>query len=276
MSGGPSCVPCVQDRVRGLFGHLGSTRVSAPIAPDGVEAAITDVARGLVSFAEEVEDAFEQVVLWDVDLLTSDTDGFRRLVERGTPFARGKDGRLEVRRIVPLAPSREKTSLGIFEDQLGHRFVSGLANVERHPAGASLELILRPEAAVPGLRVMDKTGRKLADGEIQTAFSEQDLNEWFEQDVGALPLVNSADLRSVPLDRLLHVGDVVEGVDVDGRSFHGEVKRMRHIPSAERYEAMPDFDCLPDVRFEIAPRVAEIRRMQVRYGGIRLAQKWAR
>ena len=152
--------------------------------------------------------------------------------------------------------------------------MSGLANIPAHPEGAWLWVILRPGAAVPGLVVVDADGWVLHDGRINVGFTEDELDAWFQQDITALPLVAAEELRSVPLDRLLQIGDVVEGVQ-NGSLFRGTVRRIRHIPTGETFDEMPDFDSLPDLRLEISPRPAQVVQRRVRYGNIRLAQRWA-
>jgi hypothetical protein len=122
-----------------------------------------------------------------------------------------------------------------------------------------LEVVLRPDALYPTLRVLRPTGTPLeresefgwAANRVVAAdigvLGEGQLAEFFDQDeVDYLPTAPFGSFRHAPLTRFVGLGDVVEWVEhrSDGRpplSRAGEVVAIRQIGSHEPLDKVPDF-----------------------------------
>ena len=299
LTGGSSLIPAVQARVAATFPHLDEYRLLRYDAADrrGVESAITEVAKGLVDFGDRVatQSFFEQVALWDVDISIGGRRGFKRIVERGTPYRRNGDGTPSLGRRVPLDPMPgEGTSIGVYEDQLGPRFQFGLADLPPLPDGGELHIIMRPERLLPALRVVGPDGevviRDVRDSLDRSDWcgqadvmhmSEDQLTRYFAEDADYHPIAGYKRFESSPLVRRLRVGDLVEWCqDVDGAGpgrrlsrCRGEVVRIRDIESGEFVDEMTSWepaDYVFDLREEGR---AETFRMQGRNGSLRLSPR---
>lgn len=280
LTGGSSLSPCVQARLRRMFGHLDDYRFLAydAASTSDVESALTEIAKGLVSFGDQVggDGVFEQVVLWDVELALGPERERISVATRGEPFARSPDGEPELKRVVdiPAVPG-EGTSLGLYEDQLGERFVFGVAEVPPLPEGAQLEVHFRPTELVPRLRLLDRSGKPVHGedgnpawsrrtpivGDLLQGLSESELEDYFEQDEEYVKVVNYREFESSPLVRPLKVGDLVEWArDKDGSGpgrdlvrRRGELRQIRHIESGEYVEEMADY-CVRDYVFTVVEK----------------------
>jgi hypothetical protein len=299
MTGGSSLIPAVQAQVRAAFPHLDEYRLLRYDAADrrGVESAITEVAKGLVDFGDRIatQSFFEQVALWDVDISIGGKRGFKRIIDRGTPYKRNGDGTPALGRRVPLEPiPGEGTSIGVYEDQLGPRFMFGLADLPQLPEGGELHIVLRPERLLPALRVVDASGR-VAQREIRDSrdpsdwyaqadvmhMGEEQLARYFAEDADYHPINGYTKFESAPLVRRLRVGDLVEWCqDRDGsgpgrtlRRCRGEVIRIREIASGEFVDEMASWEPAHYV-FDLREKGrAETFRMQGRNGSLRLSPR---
>lgn len=268
MTGGSSLIPSVQQRITTVFSHLDEYRLMRYDAADrrGVESAITEVAKGLVDFGDRVANQgfFEQVALWDVDLTVGARRGMRRILRRGTPYERDSNGSPSLRLRVPIDPiGGQGTSVGIYEDQLGPRFLFGLSDLPPLPNGGELQVTLRPQALLPSLKVIDRDGRVvlreirrpgrklewLGQADI-LAMGEEQLEEYFDEDADYHPINGYNTFESSPLVRPLRVGDLVEWChDTDGAGpgrrlvrRRGEVASMRNIATGEFVEEMESLE----------------------------------
>jgi hypothetical protein len=300
MTGGSSLSPCVQARVEAMFSHLDEYRFLAydPKSRDDVESALTEIAKGLVSFGDQFagREIFEQVVLWDVEMSMAGQPSMLPVARRGEPYGSGPDGKPELKRVVPVPPvPGEGTSFGLYEDQLGQRFVFGLADVPPLPSGAQLEVRLRPEELVPRLRLLDPNGDPVCgepgsrawkqtapvQADLMHGLTEMDLAQYFDEDAEYLPVMGYQHFECAPLVRPLRKGDLVEWArDKDGpgegRAIdrrRGEVLRIRHIDSGEMVDQMSDLE-LADYVFDIAEKeTATLHRVKGRNGSLRLSPR---
>jgi hypothetical protein len=278
-TGGSSLIPAVQRRIGTIFPHLDEYRLLRydPTDRGGVESAITEVAKGLVHFGDRVaaQGFFEQIALWDVDLSIGGRRGLRRVLHRGTPYQRDVAGSPELQLNVPLDPlPGQGTSLGLYENQLGPRFMFGLSDLPPLPEGTKLQVVLRPEALLPAMRVVGPDGRVLlreirdprrksewlAEADVP-AMGEERLVRYFEEDADYHPINGYNAFESSPLVRRLRVGDLVEWcVDTDGagpgRSLarvSGELTRIRNIATGGYVQEMASME-LSDYVFSITDR----------------------
>lgn len=299
MTGGSSLVPAVQRRVGAVFGHLDEYRLLTYDArsPDDVEHAITEVARGLVSFGSTVAESgvFEQVVLWDTSMTLAPRRGMTKLVPRGTPYRRNGDGTLKLTVNVRLpARAGEGTSVGLYEDQLDQRFMFGLCDMPPLPAGARLEITLRPEQLAPRLRLLGADGRPIPPEQTSKAWGdalaveadllnadESALRAYFDDDAEYMPIVGYQHFESAPLVRKLRVGDLVEWAadsddDGPGRRIvrrRGVLKSIRHIASGEFVQQMESW-CLEEYVFSVAEENKPIvYPLRGRTGSLRLSPR---
>lgn len=300
LTGGSSLSPCVQRRMSTMFSQLDEYSFLAydPSSSDDVESALTEIAKGLVAFGDQVsgQQIFEQVALWDLDVAMAGRSSMFPLVRRGEPYGEGPDGSPEIRRLLNVPPvPGEGTSFGLYEDQLGKRFVFGLADVPPLPGGGQLEVRLRPEELVPRLRLLDRDGepvcgedgsRAWRDGspvqaDLMHGIGEVDLAEYFDEDAEYLPVLGYQHFECSPLVRPLRVGDLVEwardrdgagaGRDIERR--RGELKRLRHIGSGEYVEQMDGLE-LEEYVFDIREKgTATTHRVQGRAGSLRLSPR---
>lgn len=276
MTGGSSLVPAVQQQLASVFPHLdeyGLLRYD-PGDRRSVEGAITEVAKGLVDFGHRIatESFFEQVALWDVDLAIGTHRGLKRVLDRGTPYARDENGAPVARLRVPIdSVPGQGTSIGLYEDQIGPRFVFGLSDLPPLPEGGELHVELRPEALQPALKVTGPDGRVLlreirlphrktdwlAQADV-LRMSEAELADYFAEDADYHPINGYTTFESSPLVRRLRVGDLVEWCrDLDGpgpgrtlRRGRGELLRIRNIGTGEHVEEMESLE-LDDYMFTI-------------------------
>lgn len=201
LTGGSSLIPAVQRRVRKLFPNLDEyhfLQYDARSRADS-ERAITDVALGLVSFAQEVapQRMLEQVVLWDIELSIGGGTGMLPVAKRGEPYEHDEDGQLRLRRRIEIPPiPGEGTSFGLYQSQLERRYLFGIADVPPLPEGGVLEVELLPQQATPRMRLVDFEGRTLmrdfclGDWESETSVvadlqalpEDQELREYFQHD----------------------------------------------------------------------------------------------
>jgi molecular chaperone DnaK (HSP70) len=291
MTGGSSLIPCVQQTVRGLFPALseeGRIRAYDPADPGDVERAVTEIAQGLALLGEEQSD-FRRAVIWDVELLDSEGQGFRPVAARGDNYEVDEEGRPELRKVIPIEDTNhDGMALGVWESRLDkHSFLFGIAEV---PAGAGelqLEVTLRPDSLYPTLRVLDANGEQL---ERESEFgwpanravaadigilTEGQLAEFFDQDeVDYLPTAPFGSFRHAPLTRFIGVGDQIEWVEhrSDGRpplSRAGEVIGIREIGSHDPLSEVPDFVL---AKYELQVRENEGGRVPVspEFGTVRI------
>jgi hypothetical protein len=299
MTGGSSLVPAVQERLASMFPHLDEYRLLRydPADRRSVEGAITEVAKGLVDFGDRIatESFFEQVALWDVDLAIGTTRGLRRIVNRGTPYTRDESGTPVGKVRVPIDPiPGQGTSIGLYEDQIGPRFVFGLSDLPPLPEGGELHVELRPEALQPALKVTGPDGRVLlreirhphrktdwlAQADV-SAMPEAELEAYFAEDADYHPINGYTTFESSPLVRRLRVGDLVEWCrDVDGpgpdrklRRGRGELLRIRNIGTGAYVEEMESLE-LSDYAFTIKDRwKAALFSYHGECGGLRLSPR---
>ncbi|MCE7888661.1 MAG: Hsp70 family protein [Sorangiineae bacterium PRO1] len=298
LTGGSSLAPCVQKRAAAIFPGLDEYRMLTydPRSRNDAESAITEVARGLVAFADEVsaERTLEHVVLWDIDATMGGRSRFRRVVERGEPYALDEQGRPRLVKRVDVPPNPgQGTSFGLYEHQLGHRYLFGMAEVPPLDDGGVLEIELRPDQITPALRLFDHEGELMKrepcrgtwDSELLTVADllelpeEAELGEYFESDAEYLPVRGFARFERTPLVRRIRVGDLVEwAIDVDGsgpardiRRYRGEVRQIWH--QGDAVEEMQSL-VLEDHRFRVVPTdTAQSRMVEVATGDMRLAAR---
>lgn len=299
LTGGSSLVPCVQERVASVFPALDEYRMLKydPTSRADTESAITEVARGMVAFADEVsaERLLEHVVLWDIDATMGGRSNFRRIASRGEPYELDSEGRphLVKRLDVPPNPG-EGTSFGLYEQQLHHRYLFGMAEVPPLPAGTVLEIELRPDQVTPAMRLLDGDGRVVKrphaagswDSEDEVVADllklpeEEELGEYFESDAEYLPVRGYRNFECSPLVRPIRVGDLVEWAkDADGSGPGRDIRRWRGTVRAIWYQGDPVSEMqslvLEDHRFRIAcdDAARTSRQAQVRAGEMRLAAR---
>ncbi len=299
MTGGSSLIPAVQRRVAGVFGHLDEYRMLRydPRDRAGVERAITEVARGLVDFCDRVatQSFFQQVTLWDLMVTEGGRPGLRPIVNRGTAYRRDQHGNPEFHVRVPLQPSSgAATSVGLYEDQLGPRFMFGLADLPPLPQGGELRVTLRPDALLPGMEVVGPDGRvvlreipdspnaaeRLGKADVWT-MSEERLAAYFAEDADYDPVNGFHLFRSAPLVRPLRKGDLVEWCSVSngngaGRSrrfdrYRGEIRTIKDIATGKPVDAMSSLE-LGDYVFTLSEAgTATSRKVRGECGAIRLS-----
>jgi hypothetical protein len=298
MTGGSSLIPAVQQRIGECFPHLDEYRLLCydPSDRRGVETAITEVAKGLVDFGDRIatQSFFEQVALWDVDVSVGSTRGLRRVVGRGTPYDRDASGApaLEVR--IPLEPiCGQGTSVGVYEDQLGPRFLFGLSDLPQLPRGGEVRVVLRPEALLPSMRVLGPDGQvvlrevhdrgandRLGEADVLD-MAEDQLAAYFSDDADYHPIHGYKSFESAPLVRRLRVGDLVEWCrDLDGAGpgrklarCRGEVDRIRDIDSGEFVKEMASLD-VADYVFTLREKgKATTFQMRSQSGSLRLSPR---
>ena len=299
LTGGSSLIPAVQSRVRSLFTHLDEYRFLSydPRSRDDCEHAMTDVARGLVAFAEDVSPQYlmEQVVLWDVELSLGGGDEFMPVVRRGEAYEQDEAGQLRLVRHVPLPPTPgEGTSIGLYERQIDHRYLFGIADVPPLPEGGTLEIELLPQQMTPILRVLNHDGQviqrdhELGDWEsdraviadLQALAEDHELREYFEHDAEYLPARGHKHFECSPLIRRLRVGDLVEWArDRDGAGpgrkierYRGEIMRIRDRDPWDDVPEMKDFD-IGRYDFLVSNGRGTMRWLRGRHGALRLAAK---
>lgn len=299
MTGGSSLIPAVQQRVQSIFGHLDEYRLLRydPSDRRGVESAITEVAKGLVSFGDRVarQGFFEQVALWDIDLAVGAKRGMQRILRRGKPYERDTDGSPMLELRIPIEPVRgQGTSLGLYEDQLGPRFMFGLSDLPPLPQGGELRVALRPEALLPSMKLIGPDGRVvlreirdpacksewLAQADVQ-AMSEELLRRYFKDDADYHPVNGYLRFESSPLVRPLRIGDLVEWCPAtDGvgprrklRHCRGELERMRNIRTGQFVEEMESLE-LSEYFFTLREKDGAVTsNMQGRGGSLRLSPR---
>lgn len=299
MTGGSSLIPAVQRQAESIFPHLDEYRLLRYDASDhrGVETAITEVAKGLVDFGDRIatQSFFEQVVLWDVDLSVGAQRGMRRVLRRGTAYRKDANGVPALALRVPIEPiPGQGTSLGLYEDQLGPRFMFGLSDLPQLPRGAELRVVLRPEALLPSMQVVGPDGRVvvreirdsrnrsdwLAQADV-LAMGEEQLEALFDEDADYHPINGYKTFESSPLIRRLRVGDLVEWCrDADGEGpgrklqrCRGEVARIRDIARAEFVEEMESLE-LSDYVFTFREKgTGTTFNLQGRCGSLRLSPR---
>lgn len=290
MTGGSSLMPAVQDTVAAYFGHLDEYRLRRydPADDGDVERAITEVAQGLVRVA--LDDTIEQVVHWDVELLTSEHPHFVTIAPRGTPYGRGEDGEPELAVHHDIDDvNRDGMSFGLYEHQLDHDFVFGLAEIPPQSAPTRLEIRLRPNEVFPRLRLLDQHDRVVPRGGRATgtaadirveadlmALDERALEGFFNADVEYLPDVRFAEFTHAPLSRRLKAGDVVEWTVL---SLKGNLIRrsgtIAHVLRRYDYEDVGEMDSwdLREFAFDVKAAGATTFRLRPDHGYIRLAPK---
>ena len=299
MTGGSSLIPAVQRRVADVFAHLDEYRFLRydPRDRAGVERAITEVARGLVDFGDRVatQSFFQQVTLWDHMVTEGGRPGMRRILNRGTPYRRDQEGNPALRVRVPLQPTvGAALSVGLYEDQLGPRFMFGLADLPALPEGGELRVTLRPDALLPGMEVVGSDGHVvlrdvrdspnavewLGKADIWT-MGEERLAAYFAEDADYDPVNGFRRFRSAPLVRPLRKGDLVEWCGAssgngDGRSrrfqrYRGEVKKIKDIATGQPVDAMSSLE-LSDYVFTLSEAgTATSQRVRGECGAIRLS-----
>jgi hypothetical protein len=259
-----------------------------PDDPDGVEAAITDVAEGLARFGHQ--DQFEQIVLWDVDLGREESDRFIPLFGRGERYTQ-RDGRRELTKVID-APDIGKPgcSFGLYEKQLDHQFMFGLAEVPPLRDGSRLLVTLRRNSLFPAMAVLGENGKIVrrtssptgwpedtyAAADI-TRYEEGQLEDFFDADAEYVPAVAGKEFLHAPLVRKLRLGDHVElsavkaGNELVRRTIRGVVTRIRPIGTGDRLEEMATWE-VPDYEFELRTAAGTLK-VETRSGCIRLAPK---
>lgn len=298
MTGGSSLVPVVQRRVAELFPALDEYHLLAydPTSADDTEVAITEVARGLCAFAQAVSDeqSLQQVVLWDVDLVASGAGDMLRVAQRGEAYGTSRDGSPRLTRRVRV-PSRrgQGTSFGLYENQLGHRYLFGLAEAPALPEGASLEVEFRPDRITPVLRLLDSRGAVMerdtviggcwpseahTDADLLALNDEKELDEYFDRDALYLPARGFRRFECSPLVRPLREQDLVEwAIDPDGdgprrdvRRYRGQVLEIYH--QGERVSEMASL-MLVEHRFRILRENGAVVLLEPEAGQLRLAAR---
>lgn len=274
MTGGSSLVPSVQQRVTQVFRDLaGRDRVRAydPRDTGDVERAITEVAQGLVHYGSD--EAVERVVLWDVDLLSSEGSAFISVARRGDRYDFDDNGRPELQRTIELTDdNRDGMAIGLWEAQLDRRFfLFGLADVPPQPQPVRLEIRLRPDALYPSLRLLDGDGGTITRDWRLTGWSsdeqvaadmgllaEGQLEDFFEHDhVDFLPDTPFNRFAHAPLTRPLRIGDRIEWTSYSavyaGKPLPrgcGQIVGIRQIGEHEPLEEMDSLE-LQDFEFTV-------------------------
>jgi hypothetical protein len=196
-------------------------------------------------------------------------------------------------RQVRLAPIvGEGTSIGVYEEQLGRRFLFGLADLPPLPRGGELQLVLRPDRPLPAMRVVDPDGavvereiRNGGDDRVAHAnlprMSEDELERYFDADADYHPINGYRIFESAPLVRRLRVGDLVEWCrDSDGAGpgrrltrCRGEVVAIREIASAKLLDTMRSW-VLEDYVFTLREKDSGVTyTRQGRNGSLRLSPR---
>jgi actin-like ATPase involved in cell morphogenesis len=290
MTGGSSLMPSVQDTVASFFPHLDEYHLRRydPADDGDIELAITEVAQGLVRVA--LDDTIEQVVHWDVELSTSERPEFVTIAPRGTAYERGDDGEPELVVRHPIDDAnRDGMSFGLYEHQLDHDFVFGLAEVPPQHRPTELEIRLRPNEIFPRLRLLDQEGSVLprsgrstgTAAEIQIeadllALDEEDLDEFFNKDVEYLPDERFEKFTHAPLSRRLKVDDVIEWTVSNDR---GGLLRLRgtifRVVRRDDYADIGEMDSwdLREFEFHVKSPGAVSYRVRPNHGYVRLAPK---
>jgi actin-like ATPase involved in cell morphogenesis len=289
MTGGSSLMPAVQDTVGSYFGHLDEYHLRRydPADAGDIELAITEVAQGLMRVG--LDDTIEQIVHWDVELSTSEHPEFVMIAPRGTAYQRGADGEPELVVRYPIEDAnRDGMSFGLYEHQLEHDFVFGLAEVPPQRQPTELEIRLRPNEVFPRLRLLDEHGSVLprrgasgtiADVQVEAdllALGEADLVEFFNKDVEYLPDVRFDDFTHAPLCRRLKVDDVIEWTapDAKGRLLRrrGIIARVVRRDDYADIREMDSWD-LRDFEFHVKSAGAVSYRARPPHGYVRLAPR---
>jgi hypothetical protein len=290
MTGGSSLMPVVQDTVAACFPHLDEYRLRRydPGDDGDVERAITEVAQGLVYVA--LDNTIEQIVHWDVELSSSEHPDFITVARRGTPYGRTADGEPELVITEDIEDRHnDGMSFGIYEHQLDHDFVFGLAEVPPQHAKTRLEIRLRPNETFPRLRLLNGDGKVVprgirpsggpADRGVEAdliALSETELEAFFRADVEYLPDARFERFSHAPLARRLKVDDVVEWTLL---SEKGNLLRRRgtvtRVVRRDDYADIREMDSWDLDEFELHIKAAGARTYRLRpsHGYIRLAPK---
>jgi hypothetical protein len=290
MTGGSSLMPAVQDTVGAYFPHLDEYRLRRydPADDGDVERAITEVAQGLVHVA--LDDTVQQIVHWDMELSTSEHPEFVTIAPRGTRYGRGDDSEPELVIHHDIEDTnRDGMSFGLYEHQLDHDFVFGLAEVPPQRKPSRLEVRLRPNEVFPRLRLLDAEGRVIdrrtgpsSDAYAPTAeadlmaLDENELDLFFSADVEYLPDVRFDDFTHAPLSRRLKVDDLVEWTVL---RENGRLLRRRgtiaRVLRRDDYANLGEMDSWDLRRFEFHIKTDAATRFRVRpdHGYIRLAVK---
>lgn len=292
MTGGSSLIPCVQEKVRELFPELareGKVRAYDPAVSGDVERAITEIAQGLALLGGDEAD-LRRMVMWDIELMDSEGRRFSHVARKGDSYEIGQDGRPELRKTVPIRDAnKDGMSLGVWEARLNKRsFLFGIAEIPPTDEDLELEVVLRPDALYPILRVRRADGSIL---EREETFgweenrrvaadigllSDGQLGEFFDQDeVDYVPTAPFLRLCHAPLTRLIGLGDIVEWVEhrTKGRSAirrAGEVVGIRKLGSHAPLETVEDFTLKEHairVRLESTGGVLEL---EPTFGAIRI------
>lgn len=290
MTGGSSLMPDVQNTMSALFPHLDDLHLRRydPHDDDDVQSAITEVAQGLVRFG--MDDTLGRVAHWDVELSTSEHPEFQVIVPQGTPFDRDADGRPSLVRTVSVDDAnRDGMSFGLYERQLDRTFTFGLAEVPPQPDPVVLEVTLRPEALFPTLRLLSSSDGSVLRREISPtgwpsdkivaadlgSLGEDQLIEFFENDVEYIPDCRFARFEHAPLCRRLKVEDYVEWTAASRGGIvrrRGEIQRILRRSDHESVTEMDDWD-LRLFRFHVRSPDFVMYPLQVGHGYIRLAPK---
>ena len=296
MTGGSSLVPSVQQRVAVVFRDLAErdrVRRYDPRDPGDVERAITEVAQGLVHFGSA--EAVERVVLWDVDLVSSERSGFISVARRGDRYEVDAEGRPELRRTIELTDENgDGMAIGLWEAQLDrHFFLFGIADVPPQTEPVALEIRLRPDSLYPSLRLLDGEGKTVTRDHRLTGWSSDEqvaadvelvgggqLEDFFDSDhVDFLPDTPFRSFQHAPLTRALSVGDRIEWTTYSGaRSGKqlprgcGEIVSIRKIGEHEPLEEMDSLD-LHDFEFTVRGDAAGTFRVNQPHGYIRVAAR---
>ena len=288
MTGGSSLIPCVQETVAREFRHLDEYHLRRydPADPRDVEQAITEVAQGLVRHAQS--NTLEHVVLWDVELLTSESADFCTVAERGEPFSRGEDGRPELIKDFQIDDvNRDGLSLGLYEHQLERDFMFGVADIPRQDGPIHLRIHLRPDDLFPRLEVVDDHGQAVARPRSRTGWRGDkivtahlgelpsgQLEDFFDCDVEYLPDTRFADFEHAPLVRRLRKDDYIEWTELRNgklRAHRGTIERISHRGEHNDLDAMTSWDLR---EFEFVVRdAAEVWRIRPDHGYVRLAPR---
>lgn len=289
MTGGSSLIPGVQDELDAAFPHLDEYRFRRYDAMDDedVEAAVTEVAQGLVRFG--LDDTLKRVTPWHVELATSEHPDFELLVPRGTPFEDDRNGRphLRVRKKIADA-NRDGMSFGLYERQLELSFLFGLADVPPQEKDVTLEVELRPDEVFPRLRLLGERGAIVkrdssptgwpADTQVKAdlmSLPPEQLEEFFESDIEYLPDTPTKNFRHAPLARRLRRDDRVEVTKEEGgklRQYTGTIFRIRRLGEHVELEEMDTWD-VDDFEFLLRADDGGYRTVQTQYGYVRLAPK---
>jgi hypothetical protein len=242
------------------------------------------------------EAALDRVVLWDVNLLSSEAETPTPVARRGDRYDRGDSGRPELHREISLKDvNRDGLAVGLWERQLDRDyFLFGVADIPPQDDAVTLEVSICPEAVYPRLRLLDAEGRCIKRASRPTELSgfasdefvkaeiaelgEGELAEYFESDhVDYLPMTSYERFRLAPLTRKLRIGDYIEwtGVTPDGAEpsrRRGEIVAIRKYGTHLPLEEMGTL-ALRDYEFTVRDGPASTVNVKHPHGYIRLAPR---